>query len=140
MLIDSSAFLAILLAEPEASDFLARLQASPDKPMTTPLVRYEVVVSLARSRSRGKPVDGSDIAAAEAIYDELFQALGCVEVMLTPSIGKQAAECAGVYGKVAGHPADLNMGDCFSYAAAKAHRRRLLYKGNDFVHTDLALD
>jgi ribonuclease VapC len=36
------------------------------------------------------------------------------------------------------HQARLNMGDCFSYACAKANSARLLYKGDDFSHTDLA--
>jgi len=41
------------------------------------------------------------------------------------------------YGK-GRHRAALNMGDCFAYACAKANRAKLLYKGDDFVHTDLA--
>lgn len=41
------------------------------------------------------------------------------------------------YGK-GRHPAALNMGDCFAYACAQAHRARLLYKGEDFARTDLA--
>jgi ribonuclease VapC len=35
------------------------------------------------------------------------------------------------------HPARLNFGDCFSYALAKAAGEPLLFKGNDFSHTDL---
>jgi ribonuclease VapC len=42
------------------------------------------------------------------------------------------------YGK-GRHPARLNMGDCFAYACAKTNDARLLYKGDDFSHTDLAL-
>jgi len=42
------------------------------------------------------------------------------------------------YGKGSGHPACLNMGDCISYAMAKQAGVSLLYKGNDFSHTDLA--
>ncbi len=42
------------------------------------------------------------------------------------------------YGKGLGHPARLNMGDCFSYALAKKSGDPLLYKGDDFSHTDLA--
>lgn len=41
------------------------------------------------------------------------------------------------YGKVVGHPAKLNLGDCFAYACAKAIEVPLLYKGDDFVRTDL---
>jgi len=42
------------------------------------------------------------------------------------------------YGKLVGHPADLNMGDCFAYACAKVYGAQLLYKGRDFSETDLA--
>jgi ribonuclease VapC len=41
------------------------------------------------------------------------------------------------YGKGRGHPAQLNLGDCFTYAMARNHRRDLLFTGNDFSRTDL---
>ena len=41
------------------------------------------------------------------------------------------------FGKGTGHPASLNYGDCFSYALAKQSGEPLLFKGNDFTHTDL---
>jgi ribonuclease VapC len=41
------------------------------------------------------------------------------------------------YGRGSGHPSKLNLGDCLSYALAKEKREPLLYKGNDFVHTDI---
>ena len=41
------------------------------------------------------------------------------------------------YGKGQGHPAKLNMGDCFSYACAKLLKVQLLCKGNDFTQTDI---
>lgn len=42
------------------------------------------------------------------------------------------------FGKRSGHPAHLNMGDCFAYACARTNGARLLYKGDDFARTDLA--
>jgi len=45
---------------------------------------------------------------------------------------------ARTYGKIVGHRAALNFGDCFSCAAAKSLGVGLLYKGNDFAFTDLA--
>jgi ribonuclease VapC len=36
------------------------------------------------------------------------------------------------------HPAGLNLGDCFSYALARAAGAPLLFKGNDFAQTDIA--
>jgi ribonuclease VapC len=41
------------------------------------------------------------------------------------------------YGKGSGHPANLNFGDCFSYALARDKREPILFKGDDFGHTDL---
>lgn len=41
------------------------------------------------------------------------------------------------YGKGTGHPAELNFGDCFGYALAKAEAAPLLFHGQDFAHTDL---
>jgi ribonuclease VapC len=41
------------------------------------------------------------------------------------------------FGRGTGHPANLNMGDCFAYAVAKTRRLPLLFKGNDFIHTDV---
>jgi ribonuclease VapC len=36
-----------------------------------------------------------------------------------------------------GHKAGLNFGDCFAYALAKTAGEALLFKGNDFGHTDV---
>ncbi|MDE2000710.1 MAG: type II toxin-antitoxin system VapC family toxin [Burkholderiales bacterium] len=138
MFIDSSAFMAILLDEPNAGDLLLRLADEGRKPITTPVVRYEVVVSLARSRAEGRAIGSEDLRLAEERFDALLKILECSEVMVTTKIGRLATEAAAVYGKVAGHPANLNMGDCLSYAAAKASGLRLLYKGEDFSETDLA--
>ena len=48
-----------------------------------------------------------------------------------------AAEAADRYGRGSRHPARLNFGDCLSYAVAKDFGAPLLYKGDDFVHTDI---
>ena len=37
------------------------------------------------------------------------------------------------------HPAALNYGDCFAYALAEVTQEPLLFKGNDFVLTDVAV-
>ena len=41
------------------------------------------------------------------------------------------------YGRGSGHPARLNFGDCLAYGFAKAEREPLLFKGGDFIHTDI---
>lgn len=50
---------------------------------------------------------------------------------------EEALDAHDRYGK-GRHRARLNMGDCFAYACAKTNGAELLYKGDDFVHTDLA--
>jgi ribonuclease VapC len=42
------------------------------------------------------------------------------------------------YGKGRGHPAQLNIIDCAAYALARSRNLPLLFKGNDFAHTDIA--
>lgn len=138
MFIDSSAFMAILLGEPDAQGLLLKLASSRRKPVTSPIVRFEVVVSLARSRSGGNKVTEADIELASERLDTLMQLLDCSTVMVTQATAQGALAAAAQYGKVSGHPAGLNMGDCFSYAGAKASHMPLLYKGDDFAETDLA--
>jgi ribonuclease VapC len=41
------------------------------------------------------------------------------------------------FGRGSGHAADLNLGDCFAYALAKTRNLPLLFKGDDFIHTDI---
>ena len=48
-----------------------------------------------------------------------------------------AADAALRYGKGSGHKAQLNFGDCFSYAVAKHRDLPLLFVGDDFTHTDI---
>jgi ribonuclease VapC len=48
-----------------------------------------------------------------------------------------AREAYARYGKGSGSPARLNLGDCFSYALAKTTGQPLLFKGDDFTHTDV---
>lgn len=60
------------------------------------------------------------------------------DIMIFVEIGNGAIDASMKYGKALEHKADLNFGDCFAYACAKANRLALLYKGNDFSLTDLA--
>src|SRR5215211_8383921 len=62
------------------------------------------------------------------------------EIEIKPVSVEQARIARAAYrdfGKKSGHPAKLNFGDCFAYALSTAMREPLLYKGNDFVHTDI---
>ena len=62
------------------------------------------------------------------------------EIEIVPIAGSEAhlaIEAFSSYAKGRGHPAQLNLADCLSYACAKGRAIPLLYKGNDFSHTDL---
>ena len=61
---------------------------------------------------------------------------GIAIVPVTSQQAHLAREAYQKFGK-GNHPAKLNMGDCFAYALAKARSEPLLFKGDDFRHTDI---
>lgn len=58
-------------------------------------------------------------------------------VAVPPDAADWALDPFARYGKGTGHPARLNMGDCFAYAMAVIHDAPLLFKGDDFALTDI---
>lgn len=142
MFVDASALVAILKSEPEAKQLLSFLEGAQGNLRLSPVVRLEAVLALVRTRvqSRGRgPATQEDFRISSALVQELIDELGAVEVAIVPEIGAVATDALERYGKVVGHPAQLNMGDAFSYACAKYLDVALLYKGDDFPRTDLAL-
>lgn len=129
MYVDASALVAILANEPERSDFINQINRSAS-PSTSATSVFESMMAL-------KSLTGSCTAA----LSEVMRLIETAKIEMMP-IGREIlSELALVrdrYGKGSGHPAGLNMGDCFSYAMAKHAGVRLLYKGNDFALTDLA--
>jgi ribonuclease VapC len=75
---------------------------------------------------------------AQQAVDAFVDDLDAEEVAITPEVGRLALDAGVIYGKVVGHRADLNFGDCLTYACAKQLGVSLIYKGKDFAHTDLA--
>jgi ribonuclease VapC len=69
--------------------------------------------------------------------EEILENPGLLIEPITAEQAKVAWEAYRDYGKGNGHPANLNFGDCFSYALARSKREHILYKGDDFGHTDL---
>ena len=53
------------------------------------------------------------------------------------AVAEDATDAFARFGKGTGHPARLNFGDCLVYAVAKRRGLPLLFKGDDFGHTDL---
>lgn len=131
MYLDASAILALLLEEPDADDLMRRIDRAQTKLMTSPVSVTEAVLRFAAHK-------GVQIPAAHEIVTELMDVLRVETVSITRGIGDKAIRAYAQYGKGTGHKARLNLGDVFSYACAKDHGVPLLYKGEDFVHTDLA--
>lgn len=138
MFLDASAVVAILKREPDRGELLRLLDASPTTPLFSPLSRFEAIVSLARAESgRHSASTAERIEGAKAAVDRLLVDLEAECAPITDTIGNGALDAAQTYGRAVGHPAGLNLGDCFAYACAKGAGVGLLYKGEDFARTDL---
>ena len=128
MIVDSSAVLAIFLDEPEKDEF-TDLILEADTPMISAANYVEVCMR----------VDGSLSEENREAFDEFFSMLQLVIAPVTERQSQLARKAARIYGRGSGHKAKLNYGDCFAYALAKDTDHPLLFKGDDFVHTDLKL-
>jgi ribonuclease VapC len=142
MFIDASVFVAILGREPGHEELEKRL-ADVDGPFfVSPLVKFEASVALAQQKAMAKAPNMKPspefLRQAQRAVDAFVEDIAAEEVTISPEIGRFALDASAAYGKAVGHVADLNFGDCFSYACAKALKVSLLYKGNDFTNTDLA--
>lgn len=126
MIVDSSAIVAIVRDEPEADDF-ARALAQERRPRMSVVNWLEAAVV----------VDSARDPVASRRFDELVDAAGIQLVDVTAQQATTARQAYRDFGRGSGHPARLNFGDCFAYAVAALSREPLLYKGDDFVHTDL---
>lgn len=132
---------AVLLREVDGAALLKAMEAARGRLRFSPVTRIEATLALVRARvqSRGAgPASADDFDRARGLVDGLFAALEADEMPITSEIGREAITALSVYGKVAGHPAQLNFGDALSYGCAKACDGPLLYKGHDFARTDLA--
>lgn len=130
LFVDASALVAIIREESEAPELREVLGGHVVR-LTSGLALWET----ARAMSRGDS-DGPLAAMAEA--ERYCRAFDIAVVPIGAAEAAEAVRAHARYGKGTGHPARLNMGDCFAYACAKANRAKLLYKGEDFARTDLA--
>jgi ribonuclease VapC len=126
MIVDTSALIAILKHEPEAEAFSKTIEAAK-------VVRISAASYLESNIVVGRYKD----PILTARLEEILENPGLQVEPVTVTQAKIAWEAYRDYGKGSGHPANLNFGDCFSYALARDKREPLLYKGDDFVHTDL---
>lgn len=138
MFIDASAIVAILAREPGYEEIEKRLSDVPGPFLVSPLVKFEAATALARAKSADRKPSPDMLRRAALAIEAFAQDLGADEMSISPEIGQVALEASARFGKAVGHPADLNFGDCFSYACARSAAAPLLYKGYDFARTDLA--
>ncbi len=131
MFIDTSALVAVLTVEEERDAFALAIKNSQTK-IISGLVRLETVMAMTRKTDL-KPERNS------RALDLLVSTMNINYVALTEAISALAIEAFGKYGKGQEHPAQLNLSDCMSYAAAKFYRQPLLFKGNNFPKTDAKL-
>lgn len=87
-------------------------------------------------------IDGRRDPLFSREFDEFMNRFEIEVVPVDVDQARVAREAYRDYGRGSGHPAKLNFGDCFAYALASVTDEPLLYKGDDFVHTDIrsALD
>jgi len=128
--VDSSVVIAILSKEEDAEHFLEQLYRAARR-CTSALVVLEATMRLT-SKMRVDPIE------AEAAVEDFLKRAAIDIVPIEEADGKLAARAFRDYGKGRGHPAQLNLADCLSYACAKNRGMSLLYKGDDFARTDLA--
>jgi ribonuclease VapC len=129
MFVDASAIVAILTREPEA-DALADLLDGARSPITSPIAVFEATLGVCRKRH-------ASVEEAEADVRDLLATASVRLVSITAREGEAALNAFSRYGKGRGHPAQLNLGDCFAYAVAKNYQVPLLFKGDDFNKTDI---
>ena len=129
MFVDASAIVAILTREAEA-DALADVLESARSPITSPIAIFEAALGICRKRH-------ASVEEAEEDVRQFLDMAGVRAVPITDREAETALAAFSRYGKGRGHPAQLNLGDCFAYAVAKNHRTALLFKGEDFDKTDI---
>jgi ribonuclease VapC len=126
MIVDSSALVAILRREPEMQKFARAL-----------LDATEVQISAATYFETSIVIDSARDPITSRMLDDLILNSRIAIEPVTAEQARIARQAYRDFGKGSGHPAQLNFGDCFSYALARVKREPLLCKGNDFVHTDV---
>lgn len=127
MIVDTSALMAIILGEPDAERFLAAMSGSPELAVSAASLVESLIVAEAKGGRE----------ATEDLY-ALLADLECDVVPLDEEQAIVAADGWRRFGK-GRHPAGLNLGDCYSYATAKVLGRPLLFKGQDFMQTDVGV-
>lgn len=125
MVIDTSALIAILLGEPEAEAFAEAIAEDNRRLISAfSLLETSIVIEAKKGEHGSRELD----LLVHRTNMQIVSMDG-EQVQLAKSAWK-------TYGK-GRHSADLNIGDCCSYALSKQTNEPLLFKGDDFSHTDI---
>ncbi len=131
MFVDASAAVAIILGELDREELRQKLKFASRRTMSA-LSSYETVMAI-KNKKRISVSDAYDLVLQ---FQKIFR---INSVAIEARFADAALDAFERYGKGQGHPAQLNMGDCFSYACANLLKVPLLCKGNDFVLTDIKI-
>ncbi|MBM3271654.1 MAG: type II toxin-antitoxin system VapC family toxin [Candidatus Sericytochromatia bacterium] len=126
MIVDTSALIAILRCEDQAEVFAAAIENAGQRRISAASYLESAIV-----------IDGSRDPVASRLFDRFVREAALEVAPVTESQARVARDAYRDFGKGSGHPAQLNFGDCFAYALAKDTGETLLYKGDDFRHTDV---
>jgi ribonuclease VapC len=126
MIVDTSALIAIINLEPDGRLFEAALEAAP---ITRISAGTYLEASIVIDRARDPLVSRR--------LDEFLAESACIIEPVTATQARIARDAYRDFGKGGGHRAGLNFGDCFAYALAREAGEPLLFKGDDFRHTDI---
>jgi ribonuclease VapC len=126
VIVDTSALVAILKLELDGPLYEAALLGSPVNRISA-ATYFEVSIVIDRAHD----------PLLSRRLDEILAVAGCVIEPVSESQARIAREAYRDFGKGSGHRAGLNYGDCFAYALARELNEPLLFKGDDFAHTDI---
>ncbi len=126
MILDTSVLAAIAFREPERLAFLEKMSEAP-----------RLLLSAASFVEIGAVLLRRGPASVEREFEGFIERAGIVIVPVDEAQALVAREAYRRFGRGLGHRAGLNFGDCFSYALAIQTNDALLFKGDDFVWTDV---
>jgi ribonuclease VapC len=126
VIVDASALLAIIFSEAERNQFLDVLDNAGSISMS-PINYVEVAIRVDRDPNPFRTL----------AFDEIMMTFTIDILPINAEQARIARQAHKSFGRGAGHPARLNLGDCFAFALAKVTREPLLFKGGDFAHPDI---
>jgi ribonuclease VapC len=128
VIIDTSVLVALILREPEAMAYVVAMAAAPVRRLSA--ASYVELAAV---------IDGRRDPVLSNALDASIRTSHIEVVPFTVEQARIARVAYQQFGRGSGHPARLNMGDCFAYALARDLGEPLLFKGADFALTDIEL-